>query len=132
MTQDHTKKLTDHINTMTDPELQLQAGIDCMTGEGMPQNYEEAVAWFRKAAEQGNANAQSRLGVAYYNGKGIRQDFGAAVAWFRKATEQGNTNAQYRLGVAYYDGKGVHQDFAVAATWFRKQPIKETPLPNFT
>jgi TPR repeat protein len=31
----------------------------------------EAVKWFRKAADQGNADAQCRLGVMYSNGEGV-------------------------------------------------------------
>jgi TPR repeat protein len=34
-------------------------------GEGVPQNYAEALKWFRKAADQGNANAQFKLGIMY-------------------------------------------------------------------
>ena len=32
-------------------------------GEGVPQDYQEAVSWFRLAAEQGDASAQFNLGV---------------------------------------------------------------------
>ena len=52
------------------------------------------MAWFRKAAEQGYANAQSNLGVMYNNGRGITKDEAQAVAWFRKAAEQGDANAK--------------------------------------
>ena len=31
-------------------------------GEGVPQDYKEAVKWYRKAAEQGDAIAQRSLG----------------------------------------------------------------------
>jgi hypothetical protein len=40
-------------------------------GEGVPENDAEAVRWFRLAAEQGNALAQSNLGVMYANGEGV-------------------------------------------------------------
>ena len=35
------------------------------TGEGVPENDTEAVRWFRMAAEQGIADAQSYLGYMY-------------------------------------------------------------------
>ncbi len=35
-------------------------------GEGVPQDYAEAVGWWRKAAEQGDANAHFNLGLLYY------------------------------------------------------------------
>lgn len=40
-------------------------------GIGVEQNYAEAVKWYRKAAEQGNAKAQYNLGSCYYNGKAL-------------------------------------------------------------
>src|SRR3954454_1319801 len=58
-------------------------------GQGVTQNYAEAARWFRKAAEQGNADAQNHLGVLYDHGKGVTQDHAEAARWFRKAAEQG-------------------------------------------
>ena len=34
-------------------------------GEGVPQNYEEAIKWYNKAAEQGNIKAQYNLALMY-------------------------------------------------------------------
>ncbi len=36
-------------------------GVCYYTGHFVAQSYAEAVEWFRKAAEQGNANAQDNL-----------------------------------------------------------------------
>jgi len=83
-------------------------------------NEAEAVKWYRKAAEQGNAKAQVNLGVMYYEGKGVTQDYQEAVKWYRKAAEQGLAGAQYNLGNGYYNGIGVTQDFAEAEKWYRK------------
>jgi TPR repeat protein len=57
------------------------------------QNHEMAAMWVVKAAEQGNAEAQYRLGHMYYDGKGVKQNRVAAVMWFVKAAEQGNAAA---------------------------------------
>ncbi|WP_439830288.1 tetratricopeptide repeat protein, partial [Aeromonas veronii] len=64
----------------------------------MPQDDAQALAWYRKAAEQGHAKAQYNLGVMYGNGQGVPQDDAQAVVWFRKAAEQGLAEAQYELG----------------------------------
>ena len=53
-------------------------------------DYAEAVKWYRKAAEQGYAGAQSALGVMYYNGEGVLQDTIAAHMWFNIAAIKGN------------------------------------------
>jgi uncharacterized protein len=83
-------------------------------------DYAEAVKWFRKAAEQGDAIAQYNLALMYRDGEGVTQDDAEAVKWFRKAAEQGVANAQYNLALRYDKGKGVTQDYAEAAKWFRK------------
>jgi len=44
-------------------------------GQGVAQDYQEAVKWYRLAAMQGNALAQSNLGMMYSNGQGVAQDY---------------------------------------------------------
>jgi TPR repeat protein len=48
-------------------------------GAGVPRNYDEAMKWYRKAAEQGEAFAQSNLGFMYENGKGVPQNYDEAM-----------------------------------------------------
>ena len=83
----------------------------------MPRDAAQAVAWYRKAAEQGDAVAQNNLGVSYAKGEGVPRDAAQAVAWFRKAAEQGNAVAQKNLGVSYAKGEGVARDVAQAVYW---------------
>lgn len=75
-------------------------------------------AWYRKAALQGNANAQNNLGWMYYEGLGVHRDYAQALEWYRKAAQQGNATAQHNLGVMYDEGKGVRQNTATAKEWF--------------
>ncbi|MCB1657204.1 MAG: SEL1-like repeat protein [Pseudomonadales bacterium] len=84
-------------------------------GSGVTQDRVKAIEWFRKAAEQGDANGQVNLGSMYYG-----QNEAQAVEWFRRAAEQGHASAQYNLGVMYVDGTGVTQDIAKAVEWYRK------------
>ena len=58
-------------------------------GRGVRQDDAQAVQWYRKAAEQGYAQAQFNLGNMYVDGRGARQDYAQAVHWYRKAAEQG-------------------------------------------
>src|SRR5438309_9048594 len=53
--------------------------------------------WYRKAAEQGHADAQFALGACYANGRGVGKDEVEAGKWYRKAAEQGHAEAQCRL-----------------------------------
>jgi hypothetical protein len=54
-------------------------------GQGLPQDYNEAVLWYRKAAERGYPVAQNNLGVLYANGQGVPQDYVQAHMWFSLA-----------------------------------------------
>ena len=74
--------------------------------------------WFRKAAEQGVAEAQHNLGQYYANGEGVPQDDAEAVKWFRKAAEQGVAEAQLILGLEYSTGRRVPKDDITAYMWF--------------
>ena len=67
-------------------------------GQGVPQDYAEAVKWFRKAADQGDADAQNNLGQMYITGQGVPKDDGEAIKWFRKAADQENAVAQEKFG----------------------------------
>jgi TPR repeat protein len=80
----------------------------------------EAVRWCHKAAQQGHADAQYRLGPRYYWGWGVQQDRAEAAKWYRRAAEQGHVAAQYELGFMCEFGEGVPQDYTEAATWYRK------------
>ena len=59
----------------------------------MPVDKEQAVYWYRKAAEQGHATAQFNLAVSYRNGEGVAQDHGQAAYWYEKAAAQGHAQA---------------------------------------
>ena len=64
-----------------DATAQLNLGVRYANGEGVPQDYAEAVRWYRLAADQGLAGAQNNLGVKYRNGEGTPQDFVEAHMW---------------------------------------------------
>jgi TPR repeat protein len=84
----------------------------------VPQNYTEALKWYRLAASQGNAQAQCSLGLMFYNGHGVLKDYGEAVKWYRLAATQGDAAAQGNLGLMFENGKGVPQDYVSAHMWF--------------
>ncbi|WP_338809326.1 tetratricopeptide repeat protein [Neisseria leonii] len=103
-----------------DAVAQYLTGVKYMTGDGVPQDYGQALTWFRKAAEQGAAIAQITIGAMYFSGEGVPQDFAQAFTWYRKAAEQGVARAQYSIGTMYALGKGVQQDFGQARFWLQK------------
>jgi uncharacterized protein len=61
------------------------------------KDYAEAVRWFRKAADQGDADGQGNIGWLYEYGRGVAQDYAEAMRWYRKAADQGHVEAKNRL-----------------------------------
>lgn len=102
------------------PQAQLNLGMMYLHGVGVDANPESAVGWFRKAADQDNAEAQFILGMMYMEGLGVSQDHGEAASWIRKAAEPGMPEAQFQLAAQYYRGMGLEQDPGEAASWYRK------------
>jgi TPR repeat protein len=72
-------------------------------GWGVVKDEAQAVAWYRKAAAQGNVNAQYNLGVMYAQGRGVAKDKAQAVDWFRKAADQGDASALDALNLMSAD-----------------------------
>lgn len=72
----------------------LRLGTAYQIGAGVPEDKKESVKWYRKAAEQGNADAQYNLGLAYYNGNGVIQDYVTAYAWWNIAAANGYENGK--------------------------------------
>ena len=62
-------------------------------GQGVPQDYAEAVKWYRLAADQGYAVAQYNLGFMYADGQGVPQDYVQSHMWFNLAAAQSDANA---------------------------------------
>ncbi|HEV2201546.1 MAG TPA: retroviral-like aspartic protease family protein [Bryobacteraceae bacterium] len=79
-----------------------------------------ALQRLRVLAEQGDAEAQFKLGGMYFNGEGAPSDKALGLAWLRKAAERGNAEAPYWLSVFYaVGGDGVPKDAAQALYWLR-------------
>ena len=103
-----------------DKQAQFKIGYMYQNGQGVVQNYKEAVSWFRKAAEQEYEKAQYSLALIYGEGKGVTQDYKEAARWYRKAAIRGHARAQYNLGQLFLRGDGVVKDYKEASRWFRK------------
>lgn len=128
-----------------DAEAQYNLAQCYYNGDGVTQNYKEAVKWYRKSANQGYAAAQCGLGVCYYYGNGITESDDKAVELFRKAAEQGDANAQNNLGDYYHRqgvrvtiddiwnifGESAEKNFSVAAWWYRKAAEQGYAMAQF-
>lgn len=77
-----------------------------------------AEAAVRRAARDGNAEAQFRLGVMFGNGDGVALDYTQACEWLERAAAQGHVNALITLGWIYANGTGVDADEARARAYY--------------
>ena len=87
---------------------------------------QETVAEVRAQAEQGDAEAQYKLGLRYGTGEGVPQDDAEAVRWLCLAADQGFASAQYNLGLKYDTGEGVPQNDVTAHMWFNLAASRST------
>ncbi len=62
-------------------------------GQGVPQDYKEAVKWYQLSADQGYKLAQRRLGHLYEAGKIDSENYMLAYMWFNMASIQGDKDA---------------------------------------
>ena len=91
------------------------------------KNIDEAMAWIKKAAENGSADAQWKVGCAnYVGGFGVRKDLEKAEEWFRKAAEQGHAGGQAGLGGCYF----AKSNWANAKIWLEKAVAQGHADPN--
>lgn len=108
-----------------DAEAQRQLGDLYFFGDtGLPKDPVKAVEWYRRAADQGHADAQFNLGRCYETGIGAKKSLTDAVMWYRMAAGKGNAASQNNLGLCYRYGNGVVKSAAEALYWFRKSADK--------
>ena len=85
----------------------------------MAGDYQQALAWYQKAAGQNNIAGEMHLAALYRDGGGktIPRDMEQAAAWYRRAADQGDATAQGTLGVLYSLGQGVPHSDVEAYFW---------------
>lgn len=110
-----------------DVTAQVHLGWLYRLGRGVPQDFQEALAWFWAAAAQGNAGAEYSLGTMFEHGRGVPQSYEEAVRWYRSSAQKGNAQAQNNLGWLYQQGRGVPKDYEAAARWYRLAADQHQP-----
>ena len=76
-------------------------------GIAIPQDFRQAVIWYRRSAEQGYSPAQANLGLMHMHGSGVPPDWNEAIEWFRMAAAQGNYAAQENLRLLEVQPRGT-------------------------
>ena len=84
------------------------------------KQYREAMTWFRKAADAGDAGAQYFMGVMYFCGLDVAKDHKEAVKWYKQSALGGDMYGQYSFGEMRENGWGIEKNMAEAKTWYQK------------
>jgi TPR repeat protein/serine/threonine protein kinase len=103
----------------------FSSGLKYASGDGVTQNHDESVKWYRKAADLGSLEAMNNLGLCYAEGQGVPKDLEEAARWYRKAAEQGLALSQRNLAHAYVSGEGVSKNIDTATGWFKKAAMQD-------
>ncbi|HLY18551.1 MAG TPA: serine/threonine-protein kinase [Bryobacteraceae bacterium] len=85
-----------------------------------PRDGKEALRWFRKAGDAGDAAAMLQVGACYELGVGAAADDQVAATWYGKAAGRGNAAAMFNLGQMYESGRGVTRDLEKARDMYIK------------
>lgn len=100
-----------------DIEAMFSLGQAYRTGDQVPQDFQEALTWLRRAAENGYPAAQNDLGSMYLNGMGTPKDAVEATLWYEMAAKQGQPEAQFNLALRYLHGDGAPLNAETAVQW---------------
>jgi len=79
--------------------------------------FQAALHWFEKAADQGHRLAQWICASLYISGLDTEKNLNRAAYWCALAAYQGHREAQFQLGVLYSQGAGLKQDGVLAFKW---------------
>jgi uncharacterized protein len=117
-----------------DAKSELRVAYAYYSADDPPSDLVEAAAWYRKAAENGDATAQFTLGLSNIYGLFGTEDHAQAEFWLHKCAEHANLidlrevpgslvtpgSPFAGLGLQYEEGKVLPLDYSRAALWYKK------------
>lgn len=108
-------------------DAQVNLGVCYELGKGTVLNINEAIKWYKKAADQDDKDGV--YNYARLNAGAISSNELAIL--YQKAAEKGHTEACINLGICYEIGKGIPIDYEKAKYWYELAASKNHPLAWF-
>lgn len=103
------------------PAAQFRLGVMYGNGDGVGLDYDQALAWFEKAAAQDHHNALITMAWMFASGAGVATDEDRARELYLRAARLGSAKAQYVVATMYrFAQYGVKKDLATAVDWYVK------------
>jgi TPR repeat protein len=78
-----------------DAKSQASLGFLYYSGKGVRRDDQQALLWFKRAAEAGQPTAQFFLGLQYYYGRGVPRDLARAYSWCDIALTNGYSESLF-------------------------------------
>ena len=108
------------------PAALFNLGLSYFKGTAGEISVATALSFWQRAAVQGHAGAQYRVGWAFDTGtEGVEQNYELAAKSYQRAADQGHVGAMVNLSILYDNGDGVEQDHAHANTLYREATEKD-------
>lgn len=118
------RKSKDHFNATLkkakagDSLSQYEVAMLYKNGSGTGKNPTETKQWLERAAQQGNLDAQYKLGdMLLSTDSTTNKKLG--LEWLLMAAEASHALSQYRYGQALEVGEGIDKDFTIAVIWYQ-------------
>lgn len=110
-------------------DAEYALGLRYAAGDGVKQDYREAMAWFLPAAEAGNVRAQTKVAACFWAGKGVPKDYSKAYFWALLVEAAGSKDASfYRTDSGNYLSQAQSNAEHVAAeNWLHQHHIGKAP-----
>lgn len=114
-----------------DKRCQNQLGIWYEYGVGTEQNYQLALEWYKKSAEQEYVSAYANLGRLYRMGEGVEKDLEESLKYYVLGANENDPNCTFELGRCYFNGYGVEKNIAKAFSYFKTAASYDEPLAKY-
>lgn len=126
------KPIYDYKAEKGDAQAQAMMGRSYLFGLDKPRNYQVALKWLNKSAEQDNADAFYYLYICYYHGRGVKEDKEKAMSYLAQAVERNIPNAWIEMGNHYFYGdNSVKADDKEAFILWHKAAQKGHPIGQY-
>jgi putative methionine-R-sulfoxide reductase with GAF domain len=112
-----------------DAAAQYALGLRYASGDGIKQNYREALGWFLKSADQGDARAASKLAAYFWSGRGSPRDDSKAYFWGLLAQAAGDQQGRLIVlsSASHLSAAQIASEQQQADKWLHEHHILPVP-----
>lgn len=99
-------------------------GMNFYVGDRFGKSIKMAIFFFKRASDQGNANAQTQLGDIYLRGLGTEPNYDEAFKLYQQSSSEKSDRYCFERGEKFYIGNGVKQSYEISFLYMKKAAEK--------